>query len=139
MKMDIVFVDTNVILDVLLKNEGLWQDSLQIFRLAEKGIIQAFVSASSMTDIFYIVRKRYGIPSAREALYRILAIFSVVNVDGDDLREALGLPISDVEDALQAWCALKINASALVTRDTDDFSGIVLPVLSPTEIIDRFE
>ena len=48
-----VFVDTNVILDVLLQNDGFWQDSIKIFQLAELGKIKAYVSASSITDIFY--------------------------------------------------------------------------------------
>ena len=56
--MKTVFVDTNVILDVLLQNEGFWQDSLKIFQAAELGQIRACVSASSMTDVFYVARKK---------------------------------------------------------------------------------
>ena len=52
-----LFIDTNVILDVLLQNEGLWQDSIKILQLAELGKVTGFVSASSMTDIFYIAKK----------------------------------------------------------------------------------
>ena len=51
--MKTVYVDTNVILDVLLQNEGLWQDSLKVFRYVELGQVSAYASASSMTDIFY--------------------------------------------------------------------------------------
>jgi predicted nucleic acid-binding protein len=47
-----VFVDTNVILDVLLQNDNFFEDSLKVFRLAELGAIRAYVSASSLTDIF---------------------------------------------------------------------------------------
>lgn len=55
--MKTVFVDTNVILDVLLQRDGFWQDSIKIFQLAELGEIEACASASSMTDIFYLTKK----------------------------------------------------------------------------------
>jgi predicted nucleic acid-binding protein len=69
------FVDTNVVLDVLLENENVWQDSLMVFQLAEAGQIRAFLSSSSLTDIFYMVRKRFSIPIAREAINRLLKLF----------------------------------------------------------------
>ena len=133
--MKTVFVDTNVILDVLLQNEGLWQGSLKVFRSIELGQISAYASASSMTDIFYIVRKKLTLPVARDAMEKLLVLFSIVGVDGDDLRSALSLPISDMEDALQAWCAIKAKADALITRDPDGFVKVNIPVMSPAEFV----
>ena len=133
--MKIVFVDTNVILDVLLQNEGLWQDSLKVFGSIELGQVSAYASASSMTDIFYIVRKKLTLPVARDAMEKLLDLFSIVGVDGDDLRSALSLPISDMEDALQAWCAIKAKADALITRDPDGFVKVDIPVISPAEFV----
>ena len=131
--MKTVFVDTNIILDVLLQNEGLWQDSARIFRLAEHGELQACVSASSLTDVFYIARKRLTVPVARAAIGKLLDLFTVVGVDADDLRGALSLPIADVEDALQAWCAKKVSADTLITRNVNDFPGIGIPIVSPAD------
>ena len=133
--MKTIFVDTNVILDVLLQNEGLWQDSLKVFRSIELGQVSAYASASSMTDIFYIVRKKLTLPVARDAMEKLLDIFSIVGVDGDDLRSALSLPISDMEDALQAWCAIKAKADAFITRDPDGFVKVDIPVISPAELV----
>ena len=129
--MKTIFVDTNVILDVLLQRGDFWQDSLKIYRLAELGRIQAYVSASSMTDIFYVAKKKLTMPVAREAVDKLLSLFHVVGVDGDDLRGALTVPIDDMEDALQAWCAKKAKVDTLVTRDTDGFIGIDIPVVPP--------
>ena len=131
--MKTVFVDTNVVLDVLLQHEDFFVDSLKVFQLAETGEIHAYVSASSMTDIFYIARKRLGISVAREAMSRLLAIFRVVSVDGDDLKSALAVPIEDMEDALQMWCAEKISAVALITRDIDGFPPASMTVVRPAD------
>ena len=129
------FVDTNVVLDVLLQNEGFWWDSLKVFQLAETGRIRAYVSASSMTDIFYVARKKLTAPIAREAIERLLNLFEIVSVGGDDLRGALTVPIDDMEDALQAWSAKKADVDILITRDTGGFSGISIPVATPAEFM----
>jgi predicted nucleic acid-binding protein len=126
-----VFVDTNIILDVLLQNEGFWQDSQKIFKLAERGELRASVSASSITDIFYVTRKKLTTPVARAAIEKLLYLFEVVSIDVNDLRGALTIPIDDVEDALQAWCAQKINADALITRNVSDFKNINIAVVTP--------
>jgi predicted nucleic acid-binding protein len=131
--MKTVFLDTNVVLDVLLQNEGFWQDSIKIFRLAELGKIRACVSASSMTDIFYVARKKLTTSAARAAIEKLLNLFEIVGVDGDDLRGALTLPIGDMEDALQAWCAMKAKADALITRDAGGFSGIDVKAVAPEQ------
>jgi predicted nucleic acid-binding protein len=131
--MSTIFVDSNIILDVLLQNEGFWQDSLKIFHLAEKKEICAYISSSCVTDIFYIVRKRFGIPAARDAIIRILNIFEIAGVDGYDLKTALTVEIDDLEDALQAWCAERIGAEILISRDLAGFQGIKTKVLTPAE------
>ena len=131
--MKTVFVDTNVVLDVLLQNEGLWESSLGILRLAELARIRACVSSSSVTDIFYIARKRLTVPVARAAIESILHLFDIIGVDGDDLRGAMTIPIADVEDALQVWCAQKVGAVAIITRNVGDFANIDIPVITPEE------
>ena len=128
-----VFVDSNVILDVLLLNDGFWQDSYNIFKLAELGQIKAFVSASSMTDVFYISKKRLSLLVARQAMADLLKLFEVVSVDGEDLNRALTMPIADFEDALQARCAEKANADVLITRDVAGFAGIDIGVTTPAD------
>jgi len=127
-----VFVDTNVILDVLLQRDGFWRGSMNIFQLAELGKIKAYVSASSMTDIFYVANKKLSTPVARKAIDKLLTIFEVVGVDGKDLRGALSVPIDDYEDALQAYCANKADADVLVTRDAEGFPDIGIEVVEPT-------
>jgi len=130
-----LFVDTNVILDVLLQNEGFWEDSYRVFQLAEIGQARVCVSASSMTDVFYVARKKLTAPVARDAIGKLLDLFTVIGVDGADLRNALSLPIEDMEDALQAWCATKAGADEFITRDIDGFSEVSIPVITPAEVL----
>jgi hypothetical protein len=66
----------------------------------------------------------------------LLDIFYVVGVDGSDLKGALNLPILDMEDALQLWCAEKIRADALITRNAKDFSRSSIAVFSPNDFLE---
>jgi len=100
---------------------------------AELGEIRACVSSSSVTDIFYIARKKLTVPVARTAIENVLGLFEIVGVDGDDLRKALTVPIADVEDALQAWCAEKAGAEVIITRNVSDFSNINIPAITPDD------
>jgi len=128
-----IFIDTNVILDVLLQREGFWQDSLRVLQLAELGNVKAYVSASSMTDIFYVVKKKLSMDAARQAIEGLLKLFDVVGVDAADLTGALMVPIDDFEDALQAYCAGKMNAEVIISRDTYGFIGIDIATQTPAE------
>jgi len=74
-------------------------------------------------------------PVAREAIEKLLNLFEIAGVGADDLKGALTLPISDMEDALQAWCAKKVNAESIITRDKDGFINFNIPELTPAEFI----
>jgi predicted nucleic acid-binding protein len=130
-----VFVDTNVILDGLLRNPGFVEDSKRIMSYTERKMIRAFISSSSVTDIFYVSRKKLTIPVARKAIETLLDIFEIVSVDESDLRGALAVPIADIEDALQVWCAKKAGAEVLITNNIKDFRGTDITVVTPADFV----
>ena len=127
-----LFIDTNVILDVLLQRDGFWQDSIKIFQLAELGKATGIVSASSMTDIFYIAKKKLTNEGAKQAIENLLNLFEVVNVGQAELKGALTIAIDDYEDALQVHCAINANADNFVTRDVRGFPNVSIKVVSPS-------
>ena len=128
-----LFIDTNVILDVLLQRDCFWQDSIKIFQFAELGKVTGIVSASSLTDIFYIAKKKLTNAGAKLAIENLLSLFEVVNVGKADLKSALTVAIDDYEDALQVHCAIKANADTFVTRDVAGFPNVSIKVVSPSE------
>jgi predicted nucleic acid-binding protein len=130
-----IMLDTNIILDVLLKRDPFYKDGAEIFRMAERGEISAFVTASSITDIFYIARKRIGGESAKDAIKKLLEIVDVVSVIKYDIKKALDLAFSDYEDALQAQCAKKIRANYIVTRNEKDFKISPVKTISPEKFL----
>ncbi|MCI8373290.1 MAG: PIN domain-containing protein [Lachnospiraceae bacterium] len=131
-----IMCDTNVIIDVLLEREPFVEDSYKILKLCEEHKINGFVSASSVTDIFYLVRKyTHSTEQAYKAVGKLLEIVKVCSVTNNDVLIAFQKMAKDFEDCLVATCAKSIHCDYIVTRNKRDFEGFDIPVLTPTEIL----
>ena len=132
-----VLVDTNIILDVLLDREPFVEDGMALFKLIEAGKIQGFIAATTITNIFYILRKMLGRDAAIEAIKRLLLSFELCAVNRQVVEWAINKNLKDFEDGVQAACAVVGCLDVIVTRDTSDFVEVRLPVLSVAEMIER--
>jgi len=130
-----VLFDTNVVLDALLKRAPWEADAAACWKASDEGRIMGCLTASALTDIFYISRKLKGIDVARDAVRICLDAFAICIVDRQSLEQAIDLPSSDFEDNLQIVCATLAGLDAIVTRDKDGFQASTLAVLTPTELL----
>ena len=129
-----LFIDTNVILDILLKLEPFFQDSYEIIQSGLQEHILCF-SASSATDIYYLLRKAIGNENAKEALSKIMQLIQCVDTQQRDILNALASELPDFEDAVIDSVAARIKADYIVTRNTKDFSTSVVKALSPADFL----
>lgn len=130
-----VLLDTNVVLDVLLKRAPWMKEAEVIWQAGLDGKLQCFISASVITDIYYITSKILGKQGARQIVRDCLDAMTVVAVDKGMLEMAYASATPDFEDALQITCAATEQLDAIVTRDTTDFSHSTIAILSPTELV----
>ena len=129
-------IDTNIFLDVLLQREPFYESSHAVLKLCEDKQVQGFLSASSATDIFYIVRKGLqSTDSAYKALGSVLDIVKILTVTNDDELSAFMQKAADFEDCLLATCAKSNNCSAIVTRNKKDFLDFGITLMSPEELL----
>jgi len=131
-----LMIDTNIFLDVLLQREPFFESSKAVLKLCEDKSVQGFLSASSATDIFYIVRK--GLQStdaAYKALGSVLDIVKVLTVTNDDVLNAFMQKATDFEDCLLATCAKSNKCTAIVTRNKKDFLDFGITLMSPEELM----
>ena len=103
--------------------------------MAEHKKVQCYISASSVTDIFYLTKKTLTDMGAKQAIENLMKLFEVVEVNKSDLMNALAIAIYDFEDALQAHCAEKIAADMIITRDLAGFSGFGISAVSPNDFV----
>ena len=131
-------IDTNILLDVLLRRDPFFESSKSVLKLCEDGKIQGFLSASSVTDIFYIIRKALqSTELAYSALGSILDIVKVLTVTNEDVINAYTKHAPDFEDCLLATCASSNGCTAIVTRNKKDFDGLGMALLSPEELLEE--
>ena len=126
-----VFVDTNVLLDVLAKREPFYSDAARIWTMAELAKIEALVSVISFNNIYYVVRRASNRKTAEKALQLMRNVFTPVPLSVQILSQAIDAGYNDFEDAIQFHSAVHADAECLITRDTDHFPGTDIPVLSP--------
>ncbi len=121
MKNMIVFLDTNIILDVLLERQPFIIASEKIWKMVEGQRLEGYLSANSMTDIFYISRKSLGIQGAYDVIRKLIHVFGIVTISIAEIREALTYGVQDFEDSLQLVCAERIHADFLITNIQKSF------------------
>ena len=130
-----VLIDTNVVLDVLLNNAGLIAGSKAIFDLADEKRFIGYVTASAVTDIFYISQKKLGKKGAKEAIKYLLNIYFPATVTGTDIYNALDLTWDDFEDSVQFTVGEGLSADYIVSRNTQDFSSSSIPAVTPEQFL----
>ena len=132
-----ILLDTDVILDLLLDRAGFAEHAAALWEAHEQGRLDAYISAITPVNVFYIARKLKGAELARQAVIELLATLRVCPLDQAALEKALTLPFRDYEDAVQLASALANHLDALVTRNLEDYKNATLPVFSPSEFLAR--
>jgi predicted nucleic acid-binding protein len=133
-----VLLDTNIIVDIALARMPYYDDAKIIFRAAQDKQIAVFMSASSLTDIYYIVSNKIGDALATGFITNLIEILDIISVSKETILAALALGWKDFEDAVQYAAGTAVSVSAIVTRNPKDYSGSEIPVLSPQEFILEF-
>ena len=111
-----IVIDNNIMLDALLERRP-FNESAERILAACADTHEGCISANSLTDIFYILRKSIEPQNAKNAIKKLINLFEIISVNEEDCVNALSLPIDDFEDALVAVCAKKAEADYIVTRD----------------------
>ncbi|MCC6189069.1 MAG: PIN domain-containing protein [Anaerolineales bacterium] len=130
-----VLLDTNIILDVLLRREPWRAEADALWQANDIGRLTAYLTATTLTDIYYVARKATDVSRARQALQLCLDVFEIAPVHRITLERAQQMPGADFEDNVQIACAEAGALDALVTRDKASFSAASLPVLTPAECL----
>ena len=130
-----LFLDTNVMLDLLGEREPFYEPVAKLATLVDAGTLEFSVSALSYATVNYFLAKFEGHQAAVEKLRKFKVLSSIVGVDDVVIEKGLNSTFTDFEDALQYFCALEGNCQVLITRNAKDFKASALPVMTPTEYL----
>ena len=134
-----LFLDADVILDLLAKREPWFQKSSEIFSRIQAGEFYGATSVVIFADVFYILRKIKGQKTAREALIKLKGLLRVMVTSEANLEEALHSSFTDFEDSIQYFTAQSGGASVLITRNVKDYKAEKLAVMTPEQFLESLE
>ena len=130
-----IFVDADIILDLLCKREPFYPYAAEIFTQADSGIITLVTTSVVLTNVFYILRKATGSIKAREYMRKLRILVGVLSVGEKIIDLALNSEFTDFEDAIQYFTARENHIGTLLTRNVKDYKARDLLVQTPEEYL----
>jgi len=131
-----VFVDTNILIDLLTDRPPFSKFAIELFDLAEKRKVKLFTSSHSYATTHYLLKKYIEESALREILLTLLDFIEIISVDVVIIKKSLLSKHKDFEDAIQIFAANTINnLEFIVTRNLKDFKNAGVIVLPPDELL----
>jgi predicted nucleic acid-binding protein len=130
-----VFVDTDIIYDMLAKREPHYQAAAKLFTLADDGKIQIFVSALAVANIHYLISKQLSPDEAKQIIRKFRLLVHVAPINEKIIDLALNSDFKDFEDAIQHYCALENDIQILLTRNLRDYKKAQISVMTAQDFI----
>ncbi len=135
---DKLFLDTNVVLDLLGEREPFYDAIAKIVSLSDKGKIQLTVSALTYSTIFYILSRFEDKEIVKEKIRKFKIVAQTSDLTDKIIDKGLASKFKDFEDALQYYSALKSGCSIIITRNGKDFKLADISVFSPDEYLSKY-
>ncbi|PIY07571.1 MAG: DNA-binding protein [Flexibacter sp. CG_4_10_14_3_um_filter_32_15] len=134
-----IFLDANIIIDVLVEREEFVEDSAKVLELAEEGKVIAFIPPLSLANAFYVLQSIYKLDkvSITDSLKVMMKFIKVTDMTEANVHAALNSDFKDFEDALQNFSAENnADISVIITRNEKDFTTSSLLIQSPKEFLE---
>ena len=133
--MNLIFLDTNVLIDVLLHREPFVGDSAQVLDMGFKGKVDLYATPLTFATCLFVARKSLGYANALEALKILERYINIAPMDSAQLHEALYATAPDFEDMLQYHAAMATGCNLIITRNEQHFPKNGITVMSPTTFL----
>ena len=119
-----ILLDTNIVLDFIVKRDLYYDDAKIIFDNIVNNNIAAYIVVNIVTDIYYIIRKNIvNCEERKDLIKELINILNIIELNKNDIVKALNFNIKDFEDAIQYQCAIKNKVDYLVTRNEKDYEN----------------
>lgn len=135
--MEKLFVDTNIVLDLLAKREIFFEEAQILFSRADKKQIKIYISSLTFANMHYILSRNIDEKEVRNVLRKFKVLVNVLPMNDKVLDLALSSKLKDFEDAIQYYTAIENGIKIIITRNLKDFKFSNIPVMTAKEYIVR--
>lgn len=134
-----ILIDTNIVLDVMLKREPFDRLSIEVLSLSKRDDVEEYVSASAITDIYYLAYRQLRDKGlVKKLMKELLMVVSVASVSEQEIQNAINLEWNDFEDSVQYSVAFLQEMDGIVTRNPSDYKETDIKVWKPEELLSLF-
>lgn len=133
--MEKVFVDTDVIIDLLAGREPFYAHAAKLFSLADQSKAKLYVSSLSFSNLNYILSRQYSPNQARKKLLQFKTLVNVLAVTDRVVDLALLSDFKDLEDGMQYFTSIENNIQIILTRNLRDFKSAEISVFTPEQYL----
>jgi predicted nucleic acid-binding protein len=130
-----MFLDTNIVLDLLACRMPYYTEAAKLFSLADKKKIKLSISALCLADSNYILSKQLPVMEVRKVFRKFKVLVNILPLDDKITDLALNSDFKDIEDAIQYFTAIEYDQAIIITRNQQDFKESKIPVMSAGEFI----
>ncbi len=135
-----LFIDTNIVIDLLSRREPFYDESANLFSLADRKIIELNISSLTVANTSYTLLRQTNTKNAKEILRKLRLIVNILPLDD----KIIGLVLnddsfSDFEDGLQYFTAIENNQDVIITRNLKDFKASKLPVMTARQFVETIK
>jgi predicted nucleic acid-binding protein len=130
-----IFLDTNIVLDLLAHRMPFYTEAAKLFSLADKKKIKLSISALCLADSNYILARQHPEMEVRKILRKFKVLVNVLPLDNKISDLALNSEFRDFEDAIQYFTAIENDQDLIITRNQPDFKESNIPVMTAGEFI----
>ncbi|GAB7140999.1 PIN domain-containing protein [Deferribacterales bacterium RsTz2092] len=116
-----VFIDSDIIIDVLAKRETFYEPATRLLELGYARELELYTTAVIMANVFYVIRKKYWAEESKKLLKKLRLAINILPMGETAVDSALNSQFSDFEDALQYFAALENEISVIITRNKKDY------------------
>lgn len=132
-----LFIDTNIVIDLLSQREPYYEEAATLFSLADKKQIELTVSSLTFANTCFILIKQMDLNNAKIILRKLRLIVNILPLDD----KLVGLALNDesfldFEDGLQYFSALENGQDLIITRNLRDFKNSKLPFMTAKQFIE---
>ena len=125
-----IFIDTDIVLDLLANRKSFYLPAAQVFTFADNGKLHIHVSSLTFATLFYLLSKDNGQEKAKKILLKFKSIVTVLAVDNKIIELALSSDFKDFEYGIQYFCAIENKCSVILTRNISDYKRSQIPVMT---------
>ncbi len=135
-----LFIDTNIIIDLLSRREPFYDESAELFSLADQNIIKLNISSLTIANTSYVLLRQTNSKKAKEILRKLRLIVNILPLNDKIIGVALNDDLfNDFEDGLQYFTAIENNQDILITRNLKDFKASKLPVMTARQFLETIK